>query len=118
MINYLILLSKVRGLVFQTFKPKPRKMPRRLISTSQSFDCTSLRAANKARTSCPGSDLQCTRLNNRVRINCAIAARILAIGFDRNRFEGVAHGPRFQQLDRRTRVLHAVIEPLGQRPGL
>jgi hypothetical protein len=36
--------SKVRGVVAPTFKPKPRRIPRRLISTSWSFVCTSLRA--------------------------------------------------------------------------
>jgi len=55
-----------------TFKPNPRRIPRKLISTSNSFDCTSLRAVNSARTSWAAIDLQCTGLNQPSRINWAI----------------------------------------------
>ena len=62
-------LANVRWLVLPTFSPKPRKMPRRLISVSWCFDCTSLRAVSRARVSCAGSDLQCTERNHPSRIN-------------------------------------------------
>ena len=37
------------GVVRPTFSPKPRNRPRKLICTSNSLDCTSLRAVNNAR---------------------------------------------------------------------
>ena len=60
------------GVVAPTFRPKPRNRPRRLICTSNSFDCTSLRAVNNARISCAAIDLQCTGRNQPSRISCAI----------------------------------------------
>ena len=60
------------GVVAPTFSPKPRNRPRRLICTSNSFDCTSLRAVNNARISCAAIDLQCTGRNQPSRISCTI----------------------------------------------
>jgi hypothetical protein len=78
-----------RGVVAPTFSPKPRKMPRRLASTSRSFDCTSLRAVSSARVSWAILDLQYTDRNQPSRINCAIPRASL-----RSDFTGIAlHAP-------------------------
>src|SRR5271169_6301366 len=61
--------AKVRGVVGPTFSPKPRSTPRKLISTSWVLVCSSFRAVNIARTSCAGSDLQCTGRNQPSRIS-------------------------------------------------
>jgi hypothetical protein len=67
--------------VLPTFSPKPRKIPRRLFSTSRSFDCTSLRAVKTARVSCAPIDLQCTGRNQPSRISCAIPRASLRSDF-------------------------------------
>ena len=60
-------------------------MPRRLISRSWRLLCTSLRAVSSARSSCAGSDLQCTERNQPSRISCAIPRASL-----RSVFTGIA----------------------------
>src|SRR6267378_4687977 len=72
--------GKVRGVVGPTFSPKPRSTPRRLISTSWFLVRSSLRAVSSARTSCAGSDLQCTGRNQPSRISWAMPRASFPIG--------------------------------------
>jgi hypothetical protein len=54
-----------------TFRPKPRRIPRMLNSTSISRPRSCLRATNSARTSCDLIDLACTGRNQPIRISWA-----------------------------------------------
>ena len=91
--------GNLSSVVLPTFSPKPRRNPRRLFSTSRSFDCTGLRAVKSARVSCAPIDLQCTGRNQPSRI-MRNPARIVAIRLHRHGLERIAYMPRLQQFHR------------------
>jgi hypothetical protein len=64
--------SNLPLLITPTFSPKPRRMPRRLLSTSRSLATSSLRAVSRARISCTAGALTWTGRNQPMRISCAM----------------------------------------------
>ena len=101
-----------------TFSPKPRRMPRRLISTSWSFDLHQLARGQQRAHLLRRQRLAMHRPEPAQPHQLRDAARILAIGLHRHRLEGIAHVPRLQQLDRKPGFPHRRIQPLRQRSSL
>ncbi len=98
-------------------RPKPRRMPRMLISMSWSLPRMSMRAVSRARTSWAGTDLQWTDLNQPSRINCAMPrASFLSV------FTGIvlkaARTCRVSISSTARPLRHPGMEPLRQGTGL
>jgi hypothetical protein len=64
--------SNLPLLTAPTFSPKPRRMPRMLLSTSRSLAISSLRAVSRARISWAMGALTWTGRNQPMRISCAM----------------------------------------------
>jgi len=108
-----IRAAKLRSVVLPTLSPKPRRMPRRLFSTSCSFAYTSLRAVSTARVSWVPINLPCTGRNQPHRRGDP--AGIVAIGFDRHRLAGIAR--RVSKSSTARPACHMAAESHCDRPG-